>query len=188
MRRAGLAALLALGGAFAVAGAPLRTHPDGPPLRHTGGFGEPTCEVCHMGDAPNDPAGSLRLEGVPARWDPGGSYELVVVLDHPELQRAGFELAVRFAEGGEAGRQAGVLEPAGPRARVSLDSASGVWYAHHTLLGTEVVGHSTRWQIRWTAPSAAAGPVVIHVAANAANDDASPLGDRIYTGAWFARR
>jgi hypothetical protein len=33
----------------------------------------------------------------------------------------------------------------------------------------------------WTAPSADAGPVQFNVAANASNNDDSPLGDYIYT-------
>lgn len=185
---AALPALALAGTALAAAVAPLPRHPDGPPLGHTGGFGEPTCETCHMGEPPNDPAGSLRLQGLPPAYRAGQSYELTVILSHPELQRAGFELAVRFSEGPQAGRQAGLLESAGPRTRVSRDTVSGVQYAHHTLLGTDVMGRETRWQLRWTAPSDGTAPVAVHAAANAANDDASPLGDRIYTGVWYVRR
>ncbi|HEX9611604.1 MAG TPA: choice-of-anchor V domain-containing protein, partial [Gemmatimonadales bacterium] len=50
----------------------------------------------------------------------------------------------------------------------------------HTLAGTSVAAGGTgRWTFRWTAPDA--GAVAFHVAANAANDDDSPLGDFIYT-------
>jgi hypothetical protein len=36
------------------------------------------------------------------------------------------------------------------------------------------------WTIEWTAPSPAAAPVQFNVAANASNNDDSPLGDYIY--------
>jgi hypothetical protein len=49
-----------------------------------------------------------------------------------------------------------------------------------TAAGTTVSGDSIRWLFRWTAPSESGGPVVFHVAANAANFDDSPLGDFIY--------
>jgi hypothetical protein len=45
-------------------------------------------------------------------------------------------------------------------------------------------GRPGRWTFRWTAPADAPGrAVVFHVAANAANDDDSPLGDFIYARA-----
>jgi hypothetical protein len=36
------------------------------------------------------------------------------------------------------------------------------------------------WTMEWTAPSTGAGPVQFNVAANASNNDDSPLGDFIY--------
>ena len=54
-----------------------------------------------------------------------------------------------------------------------------------TLIGCcSVSGPETRWVLRWQSPAAAAGDVLIHVAANAANYDDSPLGDFIYVGEW----
>jgi hypothetical protein len=42
------------------------------------------------------------------------------------------------------------------------------------------VEHSLDWTVEWEAPPAG-GAVIFHAAANAANDDSSPLGDFIYT-------
>jgi hypothetical protein len=42
-------------------------------------------------------------------------------------------------------------------------------------------------ELRWTAPEEARWPVAAHVAANAANDDDSPLGDFVYTTAAGSR-
>jgi hypothetical protein len=36
------------------------------------------------------------------------------------------------------------------------------------------------WTIEWTAPAGATAPVQFNVAANASNNDDSPLGDYIY--------
>ncbi len=72
------------------------------------------------------------------------------------------------------------MTAAGARVAVIADTATGVRYAQHTVEGLEPATASTaRWAVEWTAPEAG-GDVVFHVAANAADFDASPLGDRIY--------
>jgi hypothetical protein len=99
------------------------------------------------------------------------------------MRRAGFQLAIRFAEGEAAGEQAGTLAAAGDRATVTVspaDSRPGVAYAHHTRAGTSLVSpDSAVWRLEWVAPPHG-GAVLVHVAANAANDDASEFGDRIH--------
>ena len=171
---------------------------EGPPPGHTGGFGEPTCRACHF-DAPEEPeAGGLVLEGVPAVYRPGAEYAITVTLRDPLLERAGFQLAVRFAEreaepGGAAvgeagpgtsaaaGRQAGRLLASGPRVEVVEHGEPPVLYASQTLAGAapERAGESS-WTLRWIAPPEPAGPVLFHAAANAANDDDSELGDAVH--------
>lgn len=155
---------------------------DAPPLAHTGGFGEPTCLTCHMDGELNEPGGTLAIEGLPARYQPGQRYTLTVVLTHPQLRAAGFELSARFESGPDSARQAGRLSVAGDRAAVSADPTSRVEYAHHLRPGTTPASPgSARWTVTWTAPSNGSGPVVFHAAANAANDNDSPMGDYIYS-------
>lgn len=158
-------------------------HKDGPPPAHTGGFGEPTCRACHFDGELNEPGGDLAVAGVPSRYQAGRTYELVVSLRRAGMRRAGFQLAARFAEGAAAGAQAGALEPTDQRARVVRNSANGILYAQHTAAGVSVSGETGRWTLRWTAPAQVRGAIVFHVAANAANDDDSPLGDSIYATA-----
>ena len=56
-----------------------------------------------------------------------------------------------------------------------------VQYARHTVSGSEIVMMGVaKWAVEWIAPDEAAA-VVIHVAANAANRDASKFGDYVYT-------
>lgn len=169
---------LSLGG-LALAGAAL--FKDGPPPAHTGGFGEPTCRQCHADAALNEPGGALTLGGVPRGYEPGRAYDLVVSLRRAGMLRGGFQAAARFAEAAQAGRQAGTLAPVDQRAKIVRDTLTGVGFAEHSFAGTTVAGDSIRWVLRWTAPAESRGPIVFHVAANAANDDDSPLGDFIYT-------
>jgi len=188
LRRRLSAAFIALAGAavtVAATRAPVThrggVHYDGPPIAHTGGFGEPTCRVCHQGEPLNAAGGSLRIEGLPGRYEPGRTYELVVVLRRDGMGRAGFELSARLV----AGRQAGALEASDKRVRVVPDSVTAVQYAEQTRDGSSVSGPEARWTVRWRAPRlTGASDVLIHVAANAANYDDSPLGDFIYAGEW----
>lgn len=152
---------------------------DGPPPAHTGGFGEPTCQVCHFDGGLNEPGGLLLVEGLPDRYEPGAVYDLEVVLARRDLERGGFQLGARFAEGARAGQQAGTFLPVGER--VVVDTAGGVEYLRHTRAGTAPVSpDSLRWAVAWQAPDVGAGPVAFHLAANAANGDDSEFGDFIY--------
>ena len=172
-----------IGAATARASGP-RVHPplrDQPPLAHTGGFGEQTCLTCHMDGELNEPGGTLVIEGLPSRYRAGGRYVLTIVLKHPGLRAAGFELSARFATGPDSARQAGTLAADGERAAVSVEPSNRVQYAHHLRPGTHVAAAgSARWAVTWTAPATGSAPVVFHVAANAANDNDSPMGDYIY--------
>jgi hypothetical protein len=184
-RRRGAVPVLVL--AVAVSGAATRApRPEAPPLAHTGGFGEPTCRSCHAdGDPLGARDGAFAITGLPARYVPGRTYEIVLVLERPGLRRAGFELAVRFAPGQPSeALQAGTLAPADTaRAAVERDAVTGVDYGHHTLAGTTPpVPGSARWAIRWTAP-AGREAVVVHAVAVAADDDNSNLGDEVYARA-----
>lgn len=161
---------------------------DGPVPGYTGGFGEPTCTTCHF-DAPAEPADdALTIEGVPGTFEPGTRYELAVVLRDPRLERAGFQLAARYADGPEQGRQAGGLSALGERAEVVTHGEPPVLYARQTREGArpEAPG-SARWTLAWTAPEEPSGAVVFHAAANAANYDDSELGDVVHTGSVESR-
>ena len=153
----------------------------GPPPGHTGGFTDDTCHQCHFENDLNDPAGLLELTGLPDSIEPNRSYEIVVTLEHAEMERAGFQLSSRVADGERAGQQAGVLEPTDGRVQVRPgDGDDPILYASHSPDGTPLTGDGeAAWTVRWTAP-AEPMTVVFHVAANAANGDDSEFGDHIY--------
>lgn len=155
----------------------------GPPPAHTGGFGEPTCYACHMDAEPNTGTGAIVLHGLDGVYEPGAAHRITVELASPGMRRSGFQLAVRFAEGSAAGRQAGTLRALDERVAITTDT-TGIQYAHHLEVGTELAAPDTaRWILEWTAPPREAGDdvVVFHIAANAADDDVSPFGDLIFT-------
>jgi hypothetical protein len=178
--RGGVLVLAAL--ALAAPPRPAAGRSEGPEPGFTGGFGEPTCTACHF-DAPEEPAaGGLVVEGVPERYAPGEAYTLLLTLRDPGLERAGFQLAARFAEGEAAGRQAGRLATDGSGAEVVEHGDPPVLFARQTLAGSRPLAtHETTWTLRWTAPAEGAGSVVFHAAANAGNDDDSELGDVVHT-------
>jgi hypothetical protein len=173
------ASAAALAAATAGAG-PARVHggayPHGAPAGTTGGFGEPTCMLCHFEGTLNGGGGSLSIDGLPERYTPGQAYRLVVRLRQGETGAVGYQLAARTG----AGAQAGTLAGDGRHTQVQ-NGAGGVQYAGHTEAGSAPTAPGTaEWTLTWTAPARGAGPVRIHTAANAADGDDSPQGDHVY--------
>lgn len=146
---------------------------DAPPPAHTGGFGEPTCLICHSGNDPNDTRGSLKIDA-PASYTSGATYRIRVRLRHPELRAGGFEASIRDRSGLQAGQI--VIDTS----QTGVTSFGEVLYVHHRRATTKAAGDSIEWTFAWTAPDGT-DDVTIHVAANAADDDDSPLGDFIFT-------
>ena len=149
---------------------------DRPPLAHTGGFGEPTCAACHNQFEPS--AEGLLVGGLPAGYEPGQSYSLTLTLTDDLMELAGFQAAIRFAEGERAGAQAGSLAPASTHGEAT-DSA-GVTYVHTPSGGLPTPEGQVSWTLHWSAPEGG-GRVVLHAVANEANGDSSPLSDLVYT-------
>jgi hypothetical protein len=179
-RRAGRSLALAA----VLAGAPLLlSFADGPLPQMTGGFGEPSCHSCHFDRSLDPPGARLAVAGFPPSYTAGRRYRFTVRLETREPDpggRGGFELAVRYAEGEAAGAQAGRLAAGDERVRVIEAGEPAVEYAQHTLEGSRLRDGQLAWAVEWTAPDRPALPVLLHVAANAADGDDSPLGDRVY--------
>lgn len=153
-----------------------------PPLAHTGGFGEPTCHLCHNEFELNFPGGRLELNGLPPAWEPGRTYRVVVALHSDEMVVAGFQLAARFADGTPAGTLAAV------DGRVVVTDSTGVPYARQAQGGAVPESPAlARWTVAWTAPDAG-GTVHLHASANSGNGDNSLFGDLIYATGGVVRR
>jgi hypothetical protein len=158
----------------------LLAYTDGAAPGRTGGFGGPTCHACHTGAMLNAPGGELTISGLPERYTPGETYRITVELKRPELERGGFSLASRFASGVLARSQAGAWQSSDPRVVFYPDVQTKVRYAQHSAIGSRArVAGTLRWELDWKAPPEAE-PVQFNIAANASNNDASPLGDVVY--------
>jgi hypothetical protein len=155
---------------------------EGPYPNVTGGFGEQSCHLCHLDNRINKPGGTLTIAGVPPTFTPGQMYPITVTIAREGMRRGGFEIAARFASGKLRGRQAGAWKVTDARAQLipgAVDKA--LTFVQHNLAGSRpAIAGSNTWTIEWTAPSPAPAPVQFNVAANAANNDDSPLGDYIY--------
>jgi hypothetical protein len=152
---------------------------DGAPPGFSGGFKEDSCHACHFHAEPNSGPGRVTIEGVPATFAPGERYTLTITLRRAGMQLAGFQLAARFKDGGA---QAGTIAP-GPRdgERVGIGSQAGVQYAGQKKAGAAVgAADAAQWTLEWTAPKSG-GPVIFHVAANAADGNERADGDFVYT-------
>ena len=154
---------------------------EGAPPGFSGGFKEDSCHACHFYEEPNSSGGRVTVEGLPASFEAGQRYLLTVTLTRAGMKRAGFQLAVRFKD---SGAQAGTLAP-GPDEgeRVAVQTQSGVQYANQKKGGSSAgAADATRWTIEWIAPDRRE-PVIVHVAANAANGNDSTDVDFVYTAA-----
>lgn len=150
---------------------------DGPPLAHTGGFGEPTCETCHFGAEINQKPGSLTVSGLPESYERDSTYAIRVTLKRGELRAAGFQLSIRDS----TGRQLGELRTVSGGVNIQTDT--GIQYAFQSQGGSvPLSSDSTTWSIGWTAPDRSAVNAIVSVVANAANGDDSQFGDAVYQG------
>ena len=168
--------IAAAAGACALAATQLAAYSSGPPPGHTAGFGEPDCTACHYDYPVNEAGVTVRLDSLPASYQPGRIYTLQLVVRHAELRRGGFQLSARLKDG----QQAGTFTPA-DTLLLALRGKAGIDYLSHARAGADrVSGDSITWRFDWRAPEAHQA-VVFNLAVNIANRDASEFGDRIFT-------
>lgn len=153
----------------------------GPDAGYTNAPGDiGNCVFCHdTYHEANIGPGSVRMNGVPAVYNPGQQYTVAVIVQQGNRQRFGFQLTALDQNGGKAG----ALESLGSDTQVNEETgAGGRQYIEHTEPGTFPNGATSRtWQIRWTAPDTDIGTVRFWFAGNAANGDREIFGDYIYT-------
>ena len=165
--------------ATALAAQKLPFSSQGPLPGHTGGFGEPNCRACHYDYDLNEGPFVIRMDSLPASYEPERQYTLQLLVRHAALKRGGFQLTARFEDGSAAGKL-GTADST----LLRIQSWRGIDYLSHTVAGADQVrGDSVVWRFTWTAP-ASDKRVVFNVAVNVANQDASEFGDRIFTGSF----
>jgi hypothetical protein len=148
----------------------------GPPGGHAGAPGESSCIECHAGGLNSGP-GQFTVSGLPARYEPGTTYQVSVnhTTTANSRRRWGFQLTVLTAGNTKAGE---LSNNSGITSIINEDRQ----YIEHNLGGTFVgqTGSAT-WTFNWTAPNTNVGPVTFYAAGNQANGDGSTGGDQIYT-------
>src|SRR5436190_658603 len=156
----------------------------GPGPGVNGVFG-PTCNQsgCHTGNAVNAPGASISITGLPAQWTPGQTYPLTISLQRAGALRYGFQLSAVDA----TTQKAGTFTKSDPGISlycfvgdvlllVNCSTPGAIQYAEHTTPSGSGI-----FQLNWTAPATAIGPVRFNVAVNAANGNGQNTGDFIYT-------
>ncbi len=147
----------------------------GPPAGRTGAPGEQTCFAsgCHQTATgeffQNSAAIQLNFPDGP-EYEPGVTQRLTLNINDPAGQVFGFQASVR----GPANEQAGTLAPIDGTTQIV--SQGGIDYIEHT--GPRADG---MFQFDWTPPAQNIGRITFYVAANAANNNFAPTGDRIHT-------
>lgn len=110
---------------------------------------------------------ALTVEGLPAELSPNQSYELSVTFENPDGNAAGFQL-IAWSDNSDAG----II-------KYESDNMEAVGSAIRSTLPVVEKG-LVSWSIRWHTPANITKSMTIFVAATAANDDQSPLGDRVH--------
>ena len=150
---------------------------NGPLPGHTGALGQPDCTVCHFDNDANSQGGSVTLSGLPETYSAGQQYSISVALEDNGLSTGGFQLTIRNTDGDPVGE----LDADQDDVVKVRDGDTGDSYIQHGKPRNKRDGDTDiQWTVVWTAPDGNA-LVIIAVAAVAANDDASPLGDNVYT-------
>ncbi len=150
---------------------------NGPPPGHTGTLSEPDCSVCHFDNGADIQGGAVKLIGVPATYSAGQQYEISVTLKHSVLSTGGFQLAIQDIAGDPAGK----LNANQDDVKTIVGDGTKQFYVQHSKPRKKRDDDThIQWTMVWTAPGGNRD-LIIGVAAVAANDDASALGDYVYT-------
>ena len=162
-------------------------HIGGPPPGHTGGFGEPTCAICHIGAPLNEPGSTLEVLGLEDGYRPGQRHAVTIRFESFDMLSAGFQASFRFQGDGELhGTRAGEVRPLDDRiVTVRADDGAsspdgGPEYVQHTRAGSIPTDGVAEWTFEWRAPESTV-PIALHIAANSGGGDDSPLDDLVYT-------
>lgn len=142
-----------------------RAHPDGAPWGAARPTAAETCNTCHFDNEPIHDSTQLQIEGLPYEPEPGETYDLTISLQDLNAVTAGFQLIAEADQAGAFVSTAANMEFIGPAIRSTQPAKSN---------------GAVSWSLQWQVPPVFAGPIVLYVAATSANDDGSPLGDKIH--------
>jgi len=174
LNRLYLSCFVCLGGLLSLAA--LRAESLGAPEASAGAPGEEDCSACHGSNAGSGKV-TLELEGGATSYTPGQKTRVKVTIDDSAARRWGFQATARPQA--NARTSAGAFATADAQTRI-LRSGVLEWITHTNAGTRRGTAGPVIFEFDWTAPSSDVGTVAFYVAANAANNDGSSSGDRIY--------
>ncbi|MCC6537630.1 MAG: hypothetical protein IT162_08785 [Bryobacterales bacterium] len=158
----------------------------GPPVRRSGAPNEQTCAAvgCHTGTGnPFNTGIEMNFGAGGATYTPGGA-RVTFTMTLPTASIYGFQMSARVASDA-ANLQAGTFTPATGQAVLCADGGERPASGCRAATPIEYLQHndsalrSNAVTIQWTPPATNVGNVTIYVAANSANGNGQPSGDRI---------
>ena len=159
---------------------------NGAPPSSTGAPEEPNCTKsgCHQDFAVNSGPGApnLTITGNPTSYTPGNTYTLTANITQSNLVRFGFQVvAIADRDSSNVGTFQ-VTEGSRTQIIPGFGSLSNRNYMTYTFAGSAALSTGLgQWTFNWTAPAMDVGPVTFYLAAIAANNDGTDMGDYGYT-------
>lgn len=160
----------------------------GAPPGHTGAPDEQTCAKsgCHTGNTINSNLGklSINLNGLES-YELGKTYTISIKMSQNNINRFGFEMVALRTKDQKSSGTIVMSDFLKTQIMQGPNQFSGREYITYRFPGTDPTENgATEWKFDWIAPSQNDGPVTFYVAAIAANNDASDLGDFTYTSTY----
>lgn len=135
------------------------------------------CTACHSGIM-NSGAGVLSVAtNIPIQgYTPGQTYQIVVDITEPSVNRFGFEITCE--EGNFGSQKVGTFGILDASTTKLINNNTAIT---HTQSGTFGSG-SKNWTLNWIAPTTSiSGGIVFYVSAMSANGNGNNNGDEVYT-------
>jgi uncharacterized protein (TIGR03437 family) len=165
-----------------------------PPIAASGVPTDPngaTCAQCHgAANLNSDPRGRLQILVDTMTYTPGVKKKIRVKLEHPDMQKWGFQLTAR--QSGNTARGAGTftaddnttLRCNGTPA-LTNPPCSGEpepqFISHNMASTRNGTRNGVEWEVEWTPPANEVGEITLFAAGNASDGGGTNQGDRIYT-------
>jgi hypothetical protein len=139
---------------------------------------------CHGDFELNSGDGEIIIKGLPEKYVPGETYDIVISMTQDKKKAWGFQATVASADAKPVGQLMADDSPAIQKIDTKAYARfSELEFLTHTSKGTRgpKTGISPEWAFQWQAPAEAEGVANVYVALNAGNGNKKKTGDYVYT-------
>ncbi|MBM3788628.1 MAG: hypothetical protein FJW30_30195 [Acidobacteria bacterium] len=149
------------------------------------------CAQCHgAANLNSDPSGRFQIFVDTMTYTPGVKKKIRLKIEHPEMQKWGFQLTSR--ESGNTMRGAGSFTVdanttlrCGGTPALTVPPCAGEpepqFISHNTESSRNGTRGGVEWEVEWTPPANEIGEITLYAAGIAANGNNNNQGDRVYT-------